>query len=147
MWTQNEMNKASALIEVTIYIWGDTLDPVAISSHLGLEPSFSRRKGEKRTTKTRREITAKTSLWTLTAETEAEALSDHIQELASKVASRIAKITGIAGVEGAYVDIFVSVRADKAGGGKYEFRLSEQDIQVLHKIGLPIEFTLDVVKD
>jgi hypothetical protein len=141
------MKPQNPLIEVTIYVWGDALDPANVSSYIGTEPSLSRRKGEKRTTRTHREIAAKTSVWTLTAETEAEDLSAHIQELASKVDTRCSQVNGVAGVEGAYVDIFVAVSADSDGGGKYDFHLSQQDICALQRIGLPVEFMLDVVKD
>jgi hypothetical protein len=141
------MNPPNPLIEVTIYVWGDALDPAVVSSHLGMKPSFSRRKGEKRTTRTHREITAKTSVWTLTTEAKATDLSTHIQELSSKVDARLSRINEIAGVEGAYVDIFVAVSSDADGGGKYDFRLSPEDVSALQKIGLPIEFTLDVAKE
>jgi hypothetical protein len=53
----------------------------------------------------------------------------------------------IAGIEGAYVDVFVAVSADSDGGGRYDLRLSQQDVCALQRIGLPVEFTLDVAKD
>jgi hypothetical protein len=55
--------------------------------------------------------TARTSVWTLDTETDSKDLSDHIKELAAKVVPRISQVGEIAGVEGAYVDIWVGVTA------------------------------------
>jgi hypothetical protein len=134
------------LIDVVLYVWGDGLDPANISSCLGIEPSKARRKGDKRTSVTQREISAQTGIWTLDT-SKSENLSTHIQELEQKLDDRARQVNAIAGVEGAYVDIYISVSADSNGGGEHNFTLSQQDVNALQKIGLPVEFTLDVVKD
>jgi hypothetical protein len=141
------MKANNPLIEVTIYVWGNSLDPATVASYLGVEATFSRKQGEKRTSRSLREITAKTGVWAFTATTEAEDLSIHIQELASKIGVRASKVSSLPGVEGAYVDVFVAVSADDDGGGKYGFRLSLRDLSALQEMNLPIEFTLDVGRD
>jgi Domain of unknown function (DUF4279) len=141
------MNSPNPLIDVTIYVWGDALDPADVSSCLGIEPSLSRRRGDKRTTRTHREITAKTSVWTLSTEGQGGDLSTRIQELAVKLEARSSQIYKIAGVEGAYVDIYIALSVARDGQGQCCFRLSHDDIAALQTMGLPIEFTLDVGKD
>ena len=134
------------LIDVVLHVWGDRLDPANVTSRLGVEPSIYQQKGEKRTSSSRREITAQTGIWTLYT-SKSEDLSTHIQELVHKIGDRARQVSAIAGVEGAYVDIYIAVSADNDGGGEHKFRMTQQDIDALQKIGLPIEFTLDTVKE
>jgi Domain of unknown function (DUF4279) len=138
--------KKMPLIDVVLHVWGDRLDPANVSSCLGLEPSLSHRKGEKRTSSSHREISAQTGIWTLYT-SKSEDLSTHIQELAHKLDDRARQVSAIAGVEGAYIDIYIAVSADNDGGGEHKFRMTKQDVDALQKIGLPVEFTLDTVKN
>lgn len=134
------------LIDVVLHVWGDRLDPASVSSCLGVEPSLFQRKGDKRTSSSHREITAQTGIWTLYT-SKSEDLSTHIQELAHKIDDRARHVSAIAGVDGVYVDIYIAVSADNDGGGEHKFKLTQRDVDALQKIGLPVEFTLDVVKE
>jgi Domain of unknown function (DUF4279) len=134
------------LIDVSIYIWGDDLDPADVSARLGITPSLARRKGDKRTTVKHREITAQTGIWCLDT-LQSKDLSAQIRELEQKLGENVRQVNAVAGVEGAYVDIYVAVTADNGGGGEYKFRLSQKDLDTLSKIGIPVEFTLDVVRE
>ena len=141
------MTTPNPLIDATIYVWGEALDPANVTALLGIEPSVSRRKGTKRLAPTGREIVAKTSVWTLSPQTKSENLSDHVQELASMVDERLSQLSGVPGFEGAYVDIFVAVGTNEAGDGRYVFNLTQQDIAALQRLGLRVEFTIDIGKD
>lgn len=140
------MNTPNPLIDVAIYVWGNALNPADVSACLGIEPSLTRRKGDKRTSVTHREITSQTGIWTLDT-SKSENLSTRIRELEKKLDDRARRVCAVAGVEGAYVDIYIAVSADADGGGEHKFSLSQQDVDALQTIGLPVEFTLDVVKE
>ena len=91
-------------------------------------------------------VVAKTGLWALVAKTESGDLPVHIQELASKIGDGGPVLTDIAGVQEAYVDVFVAVDADDDGGGTCEFQLSQENVRALDRFGIPIQFTVAVVR-
>jgi hypothetical protein len=55
-------------------------------------------------------------------------------------------LTDIAGVQEAYVDVFVAADADDDGGGTCEFQLSQENVRALNRLGIPVQFTVAVVK-
>jgi Domain of unknown function (DUF4279) len=140
------MTSAEQKFSVTLYLRGDALDPAHVSTVLGMQPSRAQSKGERRTTQTNREFVTSTGLWALAAEPEARDLSQPLDELASKVGDLGSILTTISGVTDAYVDIFISTDADADGGGTCEFQLSERHLRTLSGIGIPIQFTVAVIK-
>jgi hypothetical protein len=140
------MTESTCKTEVAIYLRGVNLDPVHASSVLGLEPSKSQFRGEKRRTSTNKEFVTGIGLWALTVEADSSNLTALIGELALRVKNRGVAFTQIAGVEEAYLDVFMAVDADDDGGGTCAFQLSDESVGALHNLGLPVRFTVAIVK-
>ena len=140
------MMESACKIEVTIYLRGVDLDPVYASTLLGLEPSKSQFKGEKRRTSTNKEFVTGIGLWALTVEADSSNISALIGELVLRVENRGVAFSQIAGVEDAYLDVFMAVDADDDGGGTCAFQLSEESVRALHGLSLPVRFTVAVVR-
>lgn len=132
-------------IEVTVYLRGMSLNPAHVSSELGLEPSKSQLKGEKKLTSTNKEFVTNIGLWALSVEADSSDLSALIGELVLKVKNRGVPFASVAGVEEAYLDVFIALDADDDGGGTGAFQLSEESVSALHGLGLPVRFSVAVV--
>lgn len=74
-------------------------------------------------------------------------VNEHIAYLTSKLGATASGIRGIPGVNEAYFDVFVATKADVDGEGSSEFELSHDTLAVLSKIGLPVRFTVAVVRE
>jgi hypothetical protein len=140
------MSKEEYKLDVTIYLRGDDLDPSSVSTSLGISPSKSQYKGEKRVTSTNREFVTKIGVWALAAETKSSSLSVHIDELRSKIGGK-GPLINIVGVQEAYLDVFMSKTSDDTGSGTCEFQLSSESIKALESLGLPVQFTVDFVRE
>ena len=46
-----------------------------------------------------------------------------------------------------FLDVFIAIDADTDGGGTCEFELTPQDVAELTRLGLPVRFTVTVVKE
>jgi hypothetical protein len=138
--------ESACKIAVAIYLRGDDLDPSHVSTALGLEPSHSQFKGEKRSTSTNKEFTTQIGLWALKFEAESNDLPALLEKLVLKVEGKNIVFTEIAGVQEAYVDVFMAVDTDDDGGGDCVFQLSERNTRTLAKLGLPVHFTVAVVR-
>jgi len=135
-------------IIVGLYLRGDDLDPVFVSEKLGVSPSRSQYKGERKVTSTNCEYIAKIGMWALIEESDTSdtsVLSVHIDQLASKVGMGGITFRDIEGVQEAYVDVFIAADADEDGEGTYEFQLNGQNVTVLHQLGLPVRFTVAIL--
>ena len=132
------------LIAVTLYFWGDQLDLSEITSTLGLNPTTAKRKGDKSLTPTKKEVVAKIGVWGFSSDSEIKSnwLSDHIQYLGSRIGENRDKFRSIKGVQDACVDVFMSGDAREDGGSTSEFELSQQDLDVLRSMNLPVRFTV-----
>ena len=141
------MTTEGSSIHVTVYVWGDALAPAEISSILGVDPSLARRKGETRLIRTKQTITSQTGVWALDIKVNSTELSAHIAEVESLIGNRARRLHEAVGVEGAYLDIYVALTLMESSGGKFSLRLVEEDVHTLHRIGLPLELSIDIVSD
>lgn len=135
------MTKPTYSIQLAIYFHGDHLNPDHVSELLGLEPSSSWFKGEKRISSSNKEIVARSGLWVLGGEAFSDDLSASIEKLIPKISRKGVVLADIPGVQDAYVDILLAFDLKEDGGGEYTFQLSPQDIQSLGGLGLPVQFT------
>ncbi|WP_175445006.1 DUF4279 domain-containing protein [Janthinobacterium sp. MP5059B] len=133
-------------IDVSVYLRGDSLDPVTVSSLLGIEPSKSRRKGECWTTSSNREVTAKIGIWAIVADANSSGLQAVVDEVTTRFRDNRINLSEINGVEEAYVDVFVAIDAEADGGGTCNFQLSKENVSALNSLGLPVRFTVSVIK-
>ncbi len=141
------MMKSDYKIEVAIYLKGNELDPAHVSQVLGISPSKSQYKGEKKITSSNREIVAQIGLWSLMIAVDSKDLSKIITGLTSKVEVDGYTLAEITGVQEAYLDIFMAMDAEEDGGGTCEFQLSEENITTLEKLKIPIRFTIAVINE
>ena len=141
------MAKSKYLLNVSICLIGETLDPAAISKLLGVTATITRRKGEKRLIPSNKEVTSKVGVWILGFEKDQDTidLSAIVAELAEKIGNNKALLSGIPDVENAYVDVFIATKSEDSGG-TCEFQLSAQNIAAINELGLPVQFTVAVVK-
>jgi hypothetical protein len=140
------MKQAACKTEVTIYLRGANLDPVFASTALGLKATKSQTSGEKRRTSTNKEFVTRVGLWALAIEADSNSLPALIDELVLKVKDRGTAFAQVVGVEDAYLDVFMAVDADSDGGGTCEFGLSQESFRALLGFGLPVRFTVAVVR-
>lgn len=140
------MIESAYKLEAGVYLRGDDLDPSRISALLGLEPSKSQFKGEQKKTSTNKGFVTKIGLWALTAKAETADLSALLGELIPRFEKEDVVLAEIAGVQEAYVDVFIAVDADNDGGGTCVLQLSQKNVRALDRLGLPVRFTVAVVK-
>lgn len=132
---------------VTIYLYGDDLDPAYVSEQLGVVATRSHSKG-KRVTSTNREFFSRTGMWSLEASATSNILADHVDELMDKIKLRGEAIQKIKDVEQTKLDVYIDkYRKEDALMKTYELELSERDILSLSTLGLPVCFTLAVIDD
>jgi hypothetical protein len=142
------MAKPKYLLNVSICFNGDALDPAKISELLGVTPTTSLLKGEKRSGRLNREYVSKIGVWILVIEKDVDtiALPAIVEELVEKIGAKRIPLSRIPDVEDAYVDVFIATTSRSDGEGTCEFELSAQNIAALNALGLPIRFTVAVTK-
>ena len=137
------------LVDATIYLKGDLLDPDFVTKTLGIEPERSWRKGEKRTAKRpgAKTYVAKTGLWTTGVWKKRVADEDIfyempvvIDELLQRFNRRKEPLDQIPGVENAFLDILILGNVKEEMGGT-EFIVSKEQIQKISRLGLAIHTT------
>jgi hypothetical protein len=82
----------------TLHVVGDQLDPRIVTELLGLEPTFSVRKGEAfRRGRSGREYTGRTGVWNLSTQqtVQSSRLQDHLYELASLLTKEPGRLDGL----------------------------------------------------
>src|SRR5438046_1272371 len=134
------MAKPKYLLDVSICLNGDALDPARISELLGVTATTSRRKGEKRFIPSNREVVAKIGVWILLIEKDLNTidLPPIVEELVEKIGAKRTALSRIPDVDNAYVDVFIATKSESDGGGTCEFELSAQNVAALKELGLPV---------
>lgn len=140
------MNEMDMKIDVSVYLRGDSLDPLVVSALLGIEPSKSQRKGECWRTSSNREVTAKIGVWAIVSGASSSGLQAILEEVTTRFRDNRINLSEIADVEEAYVDVFVAIDAEADGGGTCNFQLSKENVSALDALGLPVQFTVAVIK-
>src|SRR5437868_7902828 len=101
------MDQTKPMIDVSLYIHGESLDPAQVTLMLGTEGSKARSKGEKWLTSMGDEVTAKTGLWQLSASRELMSVRDQLSSLRQKLSSATCPPSRIPGVQYADIDVFI----------------------------------------
>lgn len=136
------MSDQELKVTVGLYVRGDGLNPDSVSNVLGIEPSWSQEKGERKVTSTGREVIAKTGVWALVVAADSSELADHIGVLISKIGMKGQHISSILGVDDAYVDVFVAALSDTYGEASCAFELNVKVLAALKDMGLPLRLTV-----
>jgi hypothetical protein len=141
------MGESESLVDVTLFLRGDLLDPAQATSMLGIAGSKMHSKGEKWRTSTNHEVTAKTGLWSLHVQEESRSLSDQIAWLRRNLRLATCPLLQIPGVQEAELSVFIALGSNDRGGGDYESQLTPDDLMWLGTLGVPVTFELTFVKD
>lgn len=141
------MTTLAPKIIVAVYLRGDLLKPESVSQVLGVKPSRFQEKGELRITSTNRSFHTKVGLWGLISQSDSSAISDHIDELVSKLGNPVIPLKEIDGVQEAYLDIFMAIASDDEAEKTVDFELSSEQMEKLNRLGLPVRVTITVGKE
>ena len=135
-------------IAVSIYFWGEKLDPAAVTAALNVRPTQAHAKNETRASSTDKQVTAKIGMWGYSTDSEIDSaeLGEHILFLQSKFSDSLNKITELKNIQDSCIDIFVATELNK-DGADYEFELTPNNIVALSNFGLPVRFTIARVED
>ncbi len=143
----NSEKGSQPLVDVALYLYGNSLDPVQVTSMLGAEPSKTRVKGEKWYTCTNKEVVPKIGVWELTAQSKSESLSDQIAWLRQRLNSAVCSPSDISGVEKVEVSIFVALGSNNEGALDYNSELTLEDLAWLNSIGAIVSFSITYTRD
>jgi hypothetical protein len=136
------MDQTKPLVDVSLFLHRDSLNPAQVTLMLGTEGSKTRSKGEKWRTSTGHEVTAKTGLWQLSASRESMSVRDQLSWLRQKLSSATCPPSRIPGVQYADIDVFIALGSNDHGGGDHEFQLTLEDLAWISSLGTRISFTL-----
>jgi Domain of unknown function (DUF4279) len=100
---QGRMAKPKYLLNVSICFKGDALDPAKISELLGVTPTTSLLKGEKRSGRSNREYVSKIGVWILVIEKDLDTidLPAIVEELVEKIGAKKTALSRIPEVDDA----------------------------------------------
>lgn len=141
------MSRSEDKVIVALYIRGVDLDPDLVTKRLGIAPSRTQRRGETRTTSTNRDYVTKLGLWALISDIKSNTVNDNLRNLITLLSTQSDLISGIPGVQEAYFDLFIASEVDDHGNGDCAFEITADVIANLSKFGLPVRFSLAVVKE
>lgn len=136
--------KHNSICQVSVYFKGDDLNPMELTRQFGVEPTRSHRKGDTWLTSSGKEVVERTGLWVLSIKS--DEVSTAICEIASKILRNQIELPRPSSVEDGFVDVFVTCAADEDGGGTSEFRLDPECIAATQKLGMPLQFTVAVIR-
>jgi hypothetical protein len=130
-----------ARLSVSLRIWGDDLEPSRATSYLGVAPTESQTKGDRRNMPSGKVFIAPSGMWSLSypdcARTE-ELLSQ--LENVINVFGRQKSIAGIQGAQEARVDVYIS--KGTAESPTVELPIPAADIAKLAAAGLGVAVTV-----
>lgn len=136
------------LISITLMFTGDFLEPEDITAILGVLPHLTRRKGEMRIiASSKKEIVSKFGLWEWGSKDPSNTLTinDHINRFRNTFEAVYHLFPSLPNVENAWVDVHIVVGDEKEGFSKVWFLMEPETLSTLHNIGLPVEFTIDIL--
>jgi hypothetical protein len=141
-----QMNE-QPFITVSIFLKGNQLDPDYISETLGIRPSRSQKKGEKRggTRPNSKTYITKSGTWRVRIDNKSRTAQDMISEVPQMVGELLQMFDGrqepldkIAGVEEAYLDILVLGDGTDKSEDSTEFILLKEQILRISQLGIAV---------
>ena len=124
---------------ISIYLRGDSLNPVLVSDTLGILPTRQQKKGEF-TSPSERYI-AKIGLWAVSIESNYNGIASSLEELLQMFKNVKMPLTNIDGVDEAHIDILFTGEEVGEVRQTAEVMLSIAQIRVIKDLGLGIQFT------
>ncbi|MGO9772716.1 MAG: DUF4279 domain-containing protein [Roseiarcus sp.] len=141
------MTGQNPLIEVTIYLRGDALEPEAITRALGINPSRAQKKGDVHTTSTNHKVVRKIGLWAVDSKSKSLELSDHLSEVLGKFDTTLISLGALPSVEEAYIDIFYAYSSEDIMNVDIEFCVTKPQIDTISRLGLKLQTTVGIMRD
>lgn len=136
------------LIDVSLCLRGPDLDPDFITELLGINPTSLQKREIGQETTTSRKTIDEIGVWKFSAKSDSFLISDHIMQLTSNILVGNITFSELKGIQEAFVDVFMATTAvDDGGRGTCQFELSKESLVALVRLGLPVQFTVCVVKD
>jgi hypothetical protein len=133
--------KEAARLSVSLRIWGDDLMPSGVTSYLGVAPTESQTKGDRRNTPAGKVFIAPSGMWSLSyldcART--DELSSQLKKVI-QLFDRQKNIAGIQGAEEARVDVYIS--KGRTESPTVELLIPAADIGSLAAAGLGVAVTV-----
>jgi hypothetical protein len=136
------MDQTESLIDVSLFLHGDSLDPAQVTLMLGTVGSKTRSKGENWRTSMGDEVTAKTGFWELSASGQSMSVRGQLSWLRQKLRSATCPPLSIPGIQHADIDVFIALCSNDHGGGDHQFQLTAEDLAWISSLGTTISFTL-----
>ena len=135
------------LISIVLRITGDFLDPEEITRIIGVSPHISRRKGDIRVHSSNKQIVSKFGLWEWQSlhTPETTTINDHINHIRSTFAHAYGLLPNLPKAENAWLDVHIVDGDGDENVSKVWFLMDIETISTLHNIGLPVEFTVDIL--
>lgn len=132
------------LITVTLYLYGDELFPEHVTHELGMQPTQSWKKGERKPSKRPESAAvASTGFWMLRAQSQSDKLTDYVADIFGAISIYGSQsILKIEGVTDAKLDVYVAI---DAADEEVCLDLGREQIGLLASYGLRYCITVDVV--
>lgn len=136
-------------ITVSILLRGDQLDPDYISTTLGIQPSDSQKKGEKRggIQPNSKEYLTRIGIWRIWVESELRTMSELVHEILKKFDIYHQPLDRISGVHEAYLDILILQDKENKLESTAEFVLSRDQVSRINQLGLALWVTVSFNDD
>ena len=129
------------VVDVVLYLYGTSLDPVTVSANLGVEASKARISGEKWVTSSGKTVTTKTGFWSLETDRKTPSISAQVQTLKEKLKFARDPPSAIPGVDRAELDIFVAMQSSDEPK-RYTSSLTVDDLLWLSSLRISLTFDL-----
>lgn len=134
------MRSEDPILEVNLYLRGDTLQPEFISRVMGIDPTLSQSKGGA-VAGAKRAI-AKIGMWSLRAKCTSPVIIEHIDELLKQLSRRKEPFSKINGVDEAYIDIFAAFDDERKPARSIALSFTPTYLKEFTRLGLTIKLTV-----
>ena len=131
------------MFELDLILRGEQLDPASVSALLGVTPTRTRTRGERKVTRSGRPYETKVSVWRLKAEGATPGAC--VAALASRFGGRVPELLRLPGVEDAFLDLFVTFEPGRGEGDEVRLEWEPAALEQLARFQLPLLITFAVV--
>lgn len=122
------------MTRVAIYIKGDKINQKDIGDKIGYA-SGRFREANKR-------YARQTNVWSIVIEENDISLSKCIKMLDDRIGTGMKNIKYVDNVEELFIDILFTIVDNDPDGGRVEWEISKEDLDILNKFGLPLQFSV-----
>ncbi|MCL2872072.1 MAG: DUF4279 domain-containing protein [Betaproteobacteria bacterium] len=140
-------NFKQKFVTIGVYFLGNNLLPEEITNTLKIEPTYSKKKGDRWNSSTGEEIVAKIGCWELYARHKAasENLADQIRFIVESLGDKIGNLEKVEGIDRAFINIFYSLETHP-DSRTVEVDFSAKELMSLTSLGLPVQITIPVLE-